>query len=403
MKLYVALPAMGEKEWLPRSLEALAAQEHREFEVWVHVNQPEGWWGDAARRPICENNRETLAWLSRRSDLPLRILDRSSPGRGWEDGKGGAGWARREMMDAMSREGEEGDIVVSLDADTLFDRDYLAALAHAFRRFPGAPAISVPYFHPLPGDAELGRAILRYECYLRHYAINLWRIGSPYSFTALGSALAFPIRTYRRVGGMPTKNGGEDFYFLQKAVKTGRILHWCSARVRPSARYSGRVAFGTGLALARASWSGWSSYPIISPELFDEVGDTAARFPELHGKTLSTPVTEFLCRRLRTDDPWEPLRRNHHDPGRFVRACHERLDGLRIFQYLRWRQRELPGTDEERLGRCLKTYYPGRLEGAKIPAGWSFRDSPLEVLDRIRRILEEIENDYRRRDLESMK
>lgn len=400
MKLRVAIPALDELDRLPLCLEALAAQELSGFETWICVNQPEEWWQDPGKRPVCERNRKTLEWIEGYGKIPIRAIDRSSPGRGWAPGKGGAGRARREIMDGMVAEGADGDIIVSLDADTLFDPGYLGAILDSFERFPEAAGISAPYFHPLTGDEALDRAILRYECYLRHYAINLWRIGSPYSFTALGSAMAFPIRSYRRVRGMPLKNGGEDFYFLQKLCKTGRLIHWCDSRVRPAARFSDRVAFGTGPALRKGSWSDWSAYPIFSSEIYDEIEETVRLFPELLERNISTPVTAFLGKALRTDDPWAPLRRNHRDPERFVRACHERLDGLRIFQYLRFRQREMgkmAGSDEERLLDCLRRHYPGSI--AREISAFSFERSPVPEIDALRRVLQEIENGYRRGDL----
>jgi hypothetical protein len=53
-------------------------------------------------------------------------------------------------------------------------------------KHPTMMGLSNPYYHKLTGEEALDRAMLRYEIYMRHYAINMWRIGSPYSFTALG-------------------------------------------------------------------------------------------------------------------------------------------------------------------------------------------------------------------------
>jgi hypothetical protein len=48
------------------------------------------------------------------------------------------------------------------------------------------------------------------------------------------------------VGGMNTKKAAEDFYFLQKLAKHYKINRINSTRVKPSARESWRVPFGTG-------------------------------------------------------------------------------------------------------------------------------------------------------------
>ena len=46
-------------------------------------------------------------------------------------------------------------------------------------------------------------------------------------------------------------------------------------------------------------------------------------------------MTSFLRQQLDTDDLWEPLRRNFRTREHFVHACEERVDGLRILQYLK--------------------------------------------------------------------
>ena len=96
-------------------------------------------------------------------------------------------------MDAICAEAAPRDIIVSLDADTLTPPGYLRSLIVSFNRHPAACAIAARYYHPLTDDGAVTRAMLGYEIYMRFYALNLWRIGSPYSFTALGSAIAVPV------------------------------------------------------------------------------------------------------------------------------------------------------------------------------------------------------------------
>ena len=122
-------------------------------------------------------------------------------------------------MDAICAEAAPRDIIVSLDADTLTPPGYLRSLILSFNQHPAACAIAARYYHPLTDDGAVTRAMLGYEIYMRFYALNLWRIGSPYSFTALGSAIAVPVSVYRRVGGLTPRTSGEDFYFLQKLTK----------------------------------------------------------------------------------------------------------------------------------------------------------------------------------------
>lgn len=330
----VAIPMMAEYENLPRLFACLEGQTFTHFTIYCCVNNEEG-------SPHLDENLRTLRWLQGYTTLPVVTIDRCSPGRGWQGKEKGVGWARKELFDRILRECPPDEVVVSLDADTTVDRRYFQAVVDTLNAHPEAAAFSVPYYHPLSGDEALDRPMLRYECYMRHYLISLLSIGNPYAFTALGSAMAFPLRAYRRAGGITPMASAEDFYLLQKFVKTGQLVrNFCppypaaELAVRPQGRASSRVPLGTGPAIVRGLDAIADSYPFYRPEAFEAVRVTFKTFPALYDNHLDTPMTSFLQRQLRTDDPWEPLRRNFRDRDRFVHACTERVDGLRILQYL---------------------------------------------------------------------
>ena len=237
---------------------------------------------------------------------------------------------------------DDDELVVSLDADTDFDDNYLQAVVSTMNAHPDHNAFSVPYYHPLSHNEALDRPMLRYECYMRHYLLGLLRIGNPYAFTALGSAMAFPVWAYRRVGCITPLQGGEDFYLLQKFAKTGRLVSQFiepyrtqGMVVRPQGRVSSRVPFGTGPAIAKGIKAMEDSYPFYSDEGFAAVKATYDLFPALYDGDIDTPMTSFLCQQLATDDLWSPLRANFKSRELFVHACAERVDGLRILQYLK--------------------------------------------------------------------
>ena len=391
-QIHVAIPAMDELELLPKCLDGLAGQDCENFDVWVCVNQPEDWWDDSERRAICESNQQLLAWLATYKDLPIHVVDRSSRGNGWLSGKGGVGRARKTVMDQICESSDASDVIVCIDADTLCDSTYLSAVIQAFEKAPQAYALSAPYYHSLTQDDLLDRAILRYECWLRYFAINLWRIKSPYAFTAMGSAMAVPVWAYQKVGGMPPREAAEDFYFLQNLRKRGPLIHWCDARVYPSARLSGRVPFGTGAAMTTGMTRNWSSYPFVRAEGFDDVEQTVNCFPALYEKDMETPLSVFLREQLNVDDPWGPLRKNHSRLDRFVRACHERLDGLRIFQYLR--SSYVQRIEDECSGviAYLRRYHAGSVDGMDdICEPLSFETSSVEELNKLRDVLVKVE------------
>lgn len=388
-RIAVAVPVLAEEESLPRLMKLLGRQTWRDFEVFVCVNQPEGWWDDGVPQhaEACRENSRMLQYLNASDGAAadagavVHAIDRSSRGQAWEGKRKGVGWARKVLFEAaLERCGEEV-LIVSLDADTAVSDSYLASL-HALFAQVGASlqAVAVPYRHPLTGDEECDRALLRYEVYMRHYLINLLRIGNPYAFSALGSAMAFTGKAYRRVGGITPLEGGEDFYLMQKFVKTGRIAlrvplegGEASECVLPQGRPSWRVPFGTGPAVARGVEAMAEVYPFYSEESFEEVGRTYALFPALYDGDAETPMSEFLRGQLRRDDLWGPLRRNFKRRDLFVHACTELVDGLRILQYLR-----------------------SRGQGSADVYGVDFATDPIETLDALRQRLFATEMQLRR-------
>jgi len=394
--LHIALPVMDEQESLPRILECIAAQSYPDFKVYVCVNQPDVYWDDAASRGIAERNVSTLKQLLQQSDQRIFVIDHTSPGLGWKGKKLGVGQARKVIMDEISRHAAPDDVVISLDADTSFPENYFLTVAENFRRNHDAVAASIPYYHPLPKDPSAARAILRYEIYMRHYFLNLARIGSPYTFTALGSAMAFTVKAYRVIGGMTPKLSGEDFYFLQKLRKYGTVLLWNETMVYPEARFSNRVFFGTGPAMIKGAGGDWSSYPIYPDSLFKALLETYLTAPLLFLKTFDTEVTRFLKRALKEEDPFRLLRENHTDSLHFIRAFHEKLDGLRILQFLKTHNNQSDEDDEANLFDFLDKYFPGSVRALQLSKNcFSFCNSPLSQLEKIRNFLFEKEMEVR--------
>jgi len=398
--LHVAIPAMNEAAFLPQTMECLKRKQHQNFRVWVCVNQPDSWWGDPGKADVCKNNQETLSYLRSLDWKNLHIIDHSSKGLGWKGKALGVGQARKVIMDAINRLSQPEDLIVSLDADTIVEHDYLFSVEKVFDRFPSAVALSNPYYHRLTGEETLDRAMLRYEIFMRHYALNMWRIGSPYSFTALGSAIALPVCSYRKIGGMTAKKSGEDFYLLQKLRKTGWIANINSSTVIPGTRYSDRVFFGTGPALIKGSGGNWESYPVYDYRLFDKVAQTYKLFPVLLEKNLETPMSEFLNQHFGEDDIFEPLRQNHKNPAQFIKACHHKVDGLRVLQYLKYHQALENYRDEDNLLLFMERFFPDFFVkfGLELKKTLDFQTFPIALLNGIRDYLVEKERIYQEND-----
>ena len=165
--------------------------------------------------------------------------------------KNGVGEARKIGMDYaldfFDTADFENSIICSLDADTVIEKNYFSLIRENFRENPDCGVLTFNVCHR--SDAENPRAIAQYEKYLKSYREGLEFAGSPYAFYTVGSAFAVRASSYIRAGGMRKLPAGEDFYFLQSAVKSSAVKHCSLITVYPSARYSARVPFGTGTAL----------------------------------------------------------------------------------------------------------------------------------------------------------
>lgn len=94
---------------------------------------------------------------------------------------------------------------------------------------------------------------------------------------------------------------------------------------------------------------------------------------------------------------WQPLRENARSRERFARACRDRIDGLRILQFLKFEQKQAGYRDEDGLLEYFGRYHPGIMEEAWFPnKGFTFDELGVEILDRIRNALAGIEENYQR-------
>ena len=393
--LHIAIPAMNESRYLPATLAAIEQQETTfDYTVYVCVNQPDAWWNEPERVSICEDNRLTLRRLETEERFPIHLLDFSSQGKGWTGKRTGVGQARKTLFDYILQRAEPQDVLISLDADTMFSQHYFQTIGEFFEEHPKAIALSVPYFHPLGNDERANRAILRYEIYMRSYLINLFLIESPFAFTAIGSAIATRTSALKKIGGITPMKSGEDFYLLQKLRKMSYVHQWLPDVVHPAARFSARVFFGTGPAMIKGDQGDWSSYPIYHHTLFQEIQQNYGLIPELYDHDVETPFLNFLKAQFQDDNLWLPLRKNAPNLKQFTKSFHEKADGLRILQYLKTQQKQDSTSDQQSLLDNMN-YFSQRLpDNLILPTTELF--TPLDVLsvtelDALRKKLYDIE------------
>jgi len=340
LRAVAVIPACDELDEIGAALDALlpAADEA----VLVVVNHPE----DAAPRV-----RDASAELLRR----FRSGELARPNLFWIDAPdltGGVGEARKLGMDAVVAsqlpETLEETVIASLDADTLAEPDYFPAIRRHFAQDSALAALSIPFLHRPGATPEEEAAIRRYEAYLDRYVTKLREAGSPYAFHTVGSAFAVRASAYVRCGGMRVRKGGEDFYFLQAAAKTGKLVSGDRVLVHPSPRPSARVPFGTGPAVRK----------LLDGVPPAEISDAAfAQLRELLAKTVELEDAELFLRRLdppaaaflRKEDfaaAWPRILANTpRHPAARLAAFHNWFDGLRTLRFLHEmdRQREAGG------------------------------------------------------------
>ncbi len=392
-KIFVCIPLMDELENIPSLTGYLRQQTFTDFTVVICVNQPDSWWDDPEKAVVCHRNQETLQMLRQVDELKMHVIDRSSKGKGWSAKHHGVGWARKTTMDKAAAMAHPDDLIVTMDGDTAFSPGYFSSLADAFLHFPDVKALSVPYYHRLTGSEDADRAILRYEIYMRYYAINMLRIDNPYAFTGLGSAIACTVDAYRSVGGITPHKSGEDFYFVQKLRKAFPVLIDHHEKVYPAARFSDRVFFGTGPAMIRGNAGDWSSYPVYDDRFFDEVKDSFDAFGLLYDREMEIPMSGFLKEKF-GHNFLQPLRENVTSREKFVKACRHKIDGLRILQYLKWRHRQTHATDEENLKAFFQHFHPNEIT---IVEDLKFNEASVEQMDVIRNFLMKTEEQWQQK------
>ncbi|MDR1756839.1 MAG: hypothetical protein LBR65_07795 [Culturomica sp.] len=263
------------------------------------------------------------------------------------DREAGVGTARKIGMDAAAlyfwKEKNGEGVIASLDADTLTEENYTEALLSGFRnnRLAG---VTLAYAHRTePGTPPVeAEAICRYELYLRYYRLALQYTGHPYAYTCLGSAFAVRAADYAAEGGMNRRQAGEDFYFLQKLIATGRFAHLNTTCVHPSARISFRTPFGTGQAVARMVKEGgaFTTYSFDAfrclKSLFDSVdgyykagGAFAAEWVEKQPEALRVFLRENDLAAL-----LEEVNANSASPVQFRKRFFDGFNAFRVLKFL---------------------------------------------------------------------
>ena len=346
----LVIPACAERDTLPYTLDALAANDRHERERTLVICVVNNRADCADER--AGNNHATLDALRVRIEsvsAPLRLAYVDASTSGNEIGpKEGVGAARKLGMDwaveILRRNEVWPGLIISLDADTIVEANYLSALRAEFAR-PNAWAAVINYAHPIDGSPEQCAAILAYEIHLRYHTLGLRYAASPYAFHTVGSAMACTAEAYVTAGGMNRRQAGEDFYFLQELAKSGPVRRITSTTVHPSARASDRVPFGTGRRVRDYAAHPDDAYVTYHPASYDVLRAWLAAVREnldatgahllVRGESIAPPLGAFLGGQ-KFAAAWDGLRRNAPDSQRRLAQFHRWFDGFRTLKMLHY-------------------------------------------------------------------
>jgi hypothetical protein len=164
-----------------------------------------------------------------------------------------AGWARRLGMEAAAETVAPDGLILTTDADTLVEADWVAANRREIEA--GADAVA-GYVMADPVElmelppAILERGSLEWE-YQQLAAEMVARVDPdphdpwPRHNQNCGASAAITASTYRRIGGLPPRPVGEDRALFEMVRRVdGKIRHSLDVQVVTSARTDGRALGG---------------------------------------------------------------------------------------------------------------------------------------------------------------
>jgi glycosyltransferase involved in cell wall biosynthesis len=269
----------------------------------------------------------------------------------------GAGLARKRGMDEVisrfNKLNKRNGIIVSLDADTLVDKNYLVEIERYFKVNPKDVGATISFQHQTHGLQEKQLEGIRlYELYLEYYKQALDFSGYPYSMFTIGSAFAVTAEAYVKRGGMNRRQAGEDFYFLQNLVQFGKVGVITTTKVYPSARLSDRVPFGTGPVLQK--WMNgeedltltYNFQAFADLKKMFEIKEHFFKIDESEFKHIISDLPESIQQFILNDNFWkelEDLNKNCSTIKSFQNRFFQKFNAFKILKYLNFAHTQFYG------------------------------------------------------------
>ena len=355
----LVIPVYRESATLLQQLYALPGGQGRSLVILV-LNRPDSDPDQQANAPLRGAIAELASSAMLEEHTPLYRLndhadlyvhDMEQPG-GPVAAAQGVGLARKTGCDIalkwMSAGVIDGPWICCTDADATLPQDYFTRLDDASAEVVAA---TFPFRHVDTQEQSCNAATALYELRLHHYVLGLEYAGSPYAYHSLGSCLAVKADAYVQVRGFPKRAGAEDFYLLNKLAKLGNVARLQGKCIELQTRYSTRVPFGTGPAVASIAGSKQQTeIPLFyHPQCFQALrallevtpalrqSTSAQLFQLLRAQGLDEALAPVCCAQLDSmglDAALAHCRRQGKSPEQFLRQFHQWFDAFHSLKFI---------------------------------------------------------------------
>ncbi len=407
----VVIPALAESNHIFKTLSSLSKNPSAELARTLVVCVINNAKVDSVPANEFTDNQYTLKVLDNREQPPalfdgirqsgLRIayIDASSPGKEMPEKTAGVGLARKIGMDlalgVFNRDMDCQKLLFCLDADTLVEHNYLSAVREFFEMENPAASV-IGFAHQEADSVDEQAAICCYEIFLRYYVLGLSWAGSPYDFHSIGSTMVCTAGGYATVRGMNKRKAGEDFYFLDKLAKIGRMGRISTTTVYPSSRRSHRVPFGTGKRVISFTDGEGINYTLYNPLSFAVLKgwfDYMSSCRDINSESILAaaegihPSLATFLRVNRFGEIWRRLAENSGDRAHLCGHFFRWFDGFKTFKLIRHlTDNGFPLVDMFAALRQLMEVTGKKLPVEIIPGAIPPLQDQMEVLDFLRKI-----------------
>ncbi len=348
-EIAVVVPVYNEPDLL-KTVKSLWANKFSDFtaEVFFVVNSAE----NSHRNVVVQNQlsiRELQEFSTKQTkeNLKMHIIKLEN----LKKRESGVGVARKAGMDEALRRfnslNKSDAIIVSLDADTIVQENYIAEIKKFFDNNKKICAANINFTHITSNELskKTQKAAAIYELYLRYYVQSLRYAGFPHAFHTIGSAFAVRAITYAKHGGMVTNQSGEDFYFLQKIIPACNFGEIKTTTVFPATRITDRVIFGTGVAIEQIIKKYNFDFPVydfnsfeILKNFFDKIHQLYNN-PNIENLEINNLLKKFLLQN-KIEQKLNEIKRNTTNEISFEKRFFAWFNAFRVLKFLNFSHQE---------------------------------------------------------------